>query len=132
MSDTDRLAEIRERAIAAAADLRRLIPEPVDYADLVCAEGFAHGQHYVWTEPEPYAMDAAAKVIDDMLTEIDRLTAENARLTERLAAVKDICSMRNDLSTAADCYYCVHYAHAGGDGKCGDGCSFKWRGEGSE
>ena len=81
-NNTDRLVEIRGKAIAAANDLRILLPEQVDYAGLVCAEGFAHGQHYVWTDPEPYAMDAAAKSIDVLLSEIDRLTAENAEARE--------------------------------------------------
>ena len=56
--------------------LRDMLPPKVDYAKLVCAEGFSHGQHYVWTEPEPYIIDEAA-------TTIETLLAENAELKER-------------------------------------------------
>ncbi|NLE27555.1 MAG: hypothetical protein GX625_19910 [Clostridiaceae bacterium] len=44
--------------------LRDMLPPQVDYAALVCAEGFARGQHYVWTEPEPYVISEAAALID--------------------------------------------------------------------
>ena len=54
--------------------LRDMLPPKVDYADLVCAEGGFHGHTYVWEDPEPYFIEAAAnkleelqRIIDDML-----------------------------------------------------------------
>lgn len=54
--------------------LRDMLPPKVDSADLVCAEGFARGHMYVWEDPEPYFIEAAAdkleqlqKLVDDML-----------------------------------------------------------------
>lgn len=82
MTDNTRLPEIRERAITAATDLRKLLPEQVDYAGLVGAPAWAYWKERVWMEPEPYAIDAAAKSIDELLFEIDRLTAELAALKE--------------------------------------------------
>ena len=58
--------------------LKEMLPPKEDYAELVCAEGWAHGQHYVWTDPEPYQIEAAIDLIES-------LTAENAELREQLA-----------------------------------------------
>lgn len=69
------LDEIEARGDAAAKTLRELLPPKQDYAELVCAESFARGFHYVWTEPEPYAMDEAANVIDKLVAEVRRLRA---------------------------------------------------------
>ena len=48
-----------------------LLPPKIDYADLVCAEGFAHGFHYVWEYPEHYAMDEAVKLIRELMEMIE-------------------------------------------------------------
>ena len=55
--------------------LRDMLPEKVDYADLVCAEGIGHhGYTYVYEDPEPYFIEEAAnkleqlqQLVDDML-----------------------------------------------------------------
>ena len=64
--------------------LREMLPPKVDYASLVCAEGFAHGQHYVWEDPEPYIISDAADLIESLQAE---LAASQRR--ER-AAVEDL------------------------------------------
>ena len=55
-------------------ELRNMLPPKVDYADLVCAEGGFRGYTYVWEDPEPYFIEAAAnkletlqRLVDDML-----------------------------------------------------------------
>lgn len=113
--------EIRERCEEAVKMLRGLLPEKVDYADLVCAEGFARGFNYVWTDPEPYAMDEAANCIEALLT-------ENARLRAELeAAINDMEALAN--READPCDFCDS------KGACHrpDSCpragyrNFKWR-----
>lgn len=56
--------------------LREMLPPQVDYAELVCAEGFAHGQHYVWEDPEPYVISAAADLIEAQVAEIAELRTQ--------------------------------------------------------
>lgn len=56
--------------------LRDSLPPKIDYAELVCAEGFAHGQHYVWDDPLPYLIEQAADLIDSQAAEIARLNDE--------------------------------------------------------
>lgn len=48
--------------------------------------------------------------------------------SRELAALEDIKAMQSDLPYGVGCYYCGHYTPAGGDGKCGEGCDFEWRG----
>lgn len=55
-----------KRCVKAVKDLRELLPPKVDYADLVCAEGFARGYHYVWEDPEPYIIENAANLINEL------------------------------------------------------------------
>ena len=43
------------------------------------------------------------------------------------AAVADIADMEKSLPWGVGCYYCKHYAPAGGDGECGN-CNFEWCG----
>lgn len=110
--------------------LRELLPEKVDYAKLVCAEGFAHGQHHIWEEPEPYAMEAAADAIVALQSELERVRehldergnyidwADKAIISlkaeleqvkaERDAAVKDIESLLRDESPY-ECAICAFY-----------------------
>jgi hypothetical protein len=47
----ERLAEIEARCKNATDELHGILPPQVDYAELVCAEGFSHRIHYVWTDP---------------------------------------------------------------------------------
>lgn len=49
--------------------LREMLPPQVDYAELVCAESWAHGQHYVWEDPEPYIISEAADLIESLLAD---------------------------------------------------------------
>lgn len=53
--------------------LRDMLPEKVDYADLVGAEGFARGCMYVWEDPESYFIEEAADTLE-------KLSAENKQL----------------------------------------------------
>jgi hypothetical protein len=57
--------------------LKNMLPEKVDYADLVCAEGFAHGYTYVYEDPEPY-------FIEEAINTLEKLYAENKRLRNDL------------------------------------------------
>ena len=52
--------------------LRAFLPEKVDYADLVCADPQWHGFCKVWEDPEPYAMEEAANLLESMQKEVDR------------------------------------------------------------
>lgn len=94
------IKEIRARCYEATKNLRAMLPEKVDYAELVCAESFAHGAHFVWTDPEPYMIDAAAELIDDLIAEVERLTKE------RDAAVVSLEKLANRLGER--CSLCVH------------------------
>ena len=58
-------------------DLKSILPEKVDYADLVGAEGFAYGYTYVYEDPEPYFIENAIKTIE-------RLASENKDLRNDL------------------------------------------------
>lgn len=62
---------LKLRCEEAIKTMVSLLPPKVDYAELVCAEGFAHGFHYVWECPEHYAMDEAAKLIRELMEMIE-------------------------------------------------------------
>lgn len=53
--------------------LRELLPPKIDYAELVGAEGCHYGHSYVWEDPEPYVMEAAADFIEILQDENERL-----------------------------------------------------------
>ena len=104
----EQLTEIKERCDKAIKELTSILPEQVDYAELVGAEGFARGFHYVWDSPEPYIIDNAAKLINELsalLTEIERLKANYK-------------AIRNEL-----CLKCGKYREAH-NGAC-DGCRWE-------
>jgi len=90
--------------------LREMLPPQVDYAELVGAEGFARGCHYVWTEPEPYIISEAADLIensqkeekllyqmglsaDDVFTARIEMTESEARIVYRV--LKDLDNLRS-------------------------------------
>jgi len=56
--------------------LRELLPPKIDYAELVGAEGFSYGQHYVWEDPEPYMIESAANLIETLQAENSALRAK--------------------------------------------------------
>ena len=87
--------------------LREMLPPKVDYAELVCAEGFAHGQCYVWDDPEPYIISAAADLIESLQAEVD----ESQRGEQ--AAVEDIMCRDH-------CDVCVSGKEHGGECKKAD------------
>lgn len=77
---------------ALVEELREMLPEKVDYADLVCAEGSAHGSYYVYEDPGDYIVEEAA----------DRLETAGktiARLNSRLSAAS---ALLDDIETASD------------------------------
>lgn len=58
-------------------ELRNMLPPQVDYAELVCSPvPSSYGQHYVWTEPEPYIIEKAADLIESLQADVQRLTDE--------------------------------------------------------
>lgn len=71
-----RLEEIRERAEKAIVELVSLLPEQISYAEYVGANSCYGSGPYIWTDPEPYVMDEAAKLIKELLAEVARLTDE--------------------------------------------------------
>ena len=89
--------------------LRNMLPEKVDYADLICAEGFAHGYEFVYEDPESYFIEEAAnkleqlqQFIDDMLGDhyVDYLefyTNRCRELEEQLGAIKKILREEDEL-----------------------------------
>ncbi len=54
------------------------LPSKVDYAKLVCAEGFAYGHHFVYEDEEGYIIEDVINVLQKELerTEINPLTIE--------------------------------------------------------
>ena len=116
--------------------LLEMLPPKVDYAKLVCAEGFAHGQCYVWDDPEPYIISEAADLIGS-------LTAQLAASQQReRAAVEDLKVMALAMRESEElsegcCFACAYDAQNLPDnvilayGECPgydtDEC-FEWRG----
>lgn len=66
-------------------ELRESLPPKIDYAELVGAEGFAHGAYYVLDDPLPYLMSNAADLIESLQAQI---TASKRR--EQAAVEKSI------------------------------------------
>ena len=104
--------------------LKEMLPPKEDYAELVGAEAWAHGQHYVWTDPEPYQIEAAIDLIESLTAEIGRLTADCKYMSgEMLRANAAMASARldaedaqrreraavEDLYRIAACDACKHY-----------------------
>ena len=58
-------------------ELRNMLPQKVDYADLVCAEGGHHGYLYVWEDPEPYFIEAAANKLEELQRIIDDILGDH-------------------------------------------------------
>ena len=82
--------------------LRESLPPKIDYAELVGAEGFAHGACYVWDDPLPYLMSDAADLLESQQARIAELEAQLAASQRRERAAV------GDLSTYKDCGFCVH------------------------
>jgi len=57
--------------------LRDMLPEKVDYAELVCAEGFAHGSTYVYEDPECYFIEEAANRLEELQRFIDDMMGDH-------------------------------------------------------
>ena len=57
--------------------LRHMLPEKVDYAELVGAEGFAYGYQYVYEDPEPYLMEEAADRLEELQNFIDDMLGDH-------------------------------------------------------
>jgi hypothetical protein len=57
--------------------LRAMLPEKVDYAEVVGAEGFAYGYKYVYTDPEPYLMEEAADKLEELQNFIDDMLGDH-------------------------------------------------------
>ena len=96
----DKLQEIRARCEATVKSLRELLPPQTDYAEMVCAPAWAYGQHYIWEDPEPYAMDNAAKMLEEMLARLAALQAENERLREAQRCRHDVQTFANAMEDA--------------------------------
>ncbi len=103
--------------------LREMLPPKEDYAELVGAEGWAHGQHYVWTDPEPYHIEAAIALIESLQAQLaaEQITSQSLRNAangyklELDAERKKANDARNEL-----CLKCGRY-HEAHNGAC-DGC----------
>ncbi|MPM00572.1 hypothetical protein SDC9_46799 [bioreactor metagenome] len=84
-------------------DLRSLLPPQVDYAELVCAEGFFHGQHYVWTEPEPYIISAAADYIESLQTEVEGMRSNWYKCASNYQQkCKDVAELESKINNLLD------------------------------
>lgn len=57
--------------------LRNMLPKKVDYADLVCAEGFARGYTYVYEDPECYFIEEAADRLEELQRLIDDMMGDH-------------------------------------------------------
>ena len=57
--------------------LRNMLPEKVDYADLVCAEGFAYGNEFVYEDPESYFIEEAANKLEQLQQFIDDIFGDH-------------------------------------------------------
>jgi hypothetical protein len=100
-------------------ELREMLPPKVDYAELVCAEGFAHGQCYVWGDPEPYHISAAIDLIESLQAQL----AESKRRGQ--AAVEQI-EQQMIFDAQKGCEPCEICSNA--DKTPCEECNPKWRG----
>ena len=97
--------------------LREMLPPKEDYAELVGAEGWAHGQHYVWTDPEPYHIEAAIALIESLQAQL----AESRRREKAASSfIAKNCPQCEPVEGGIP--YCSNYNIA-----C-DGCEHIWRG----
>lgn len=84
-------------------ELCEMLPEPVDYADLVGAEGFAHGCCFVYEDPADYVIAEAAKRLESTGKTIAKLNAKLADAKDTLVSVKGYLDMVsegvNDVAT---------------------------------
>jgi len=76
-----------------AGELRQLLPDMVDYADLVGAEGSAQGCHFVYEDPQDYIIDEAAARLDNMGKTIARLNAKLTDVKETLDSIESCLAM---------------------------------------
>ena len=112
-----------------AADALEMADAKLHEQDLRIADLVAH-------------LNAEQAKVARMAAENERLKAENCNMrensvshevykavcVERDVAIADITDMEKSLPWGVGCYYCKHYAPAGGDGECGN-CNFEWRGK---
>lgn len=94
---TDRIAKIQARCEATTKELRKLLPPKVDYAALVGAECHAFGCHYVWEDPEPYVMDNAANLIDELAKELAESQRRERAAVEWADTFAHALRYRNDV-----------------------------------
>ena len=122
--------------------LREMLPPQVDYAKLVCAEGFAHGQCYVWEDPEPYIISEAADLIESLQAQLAASQQETRAAVEDLHKMHSLCmdiggccpECGDQIDTLMDgaCDFCKKSGvncwveTPGDESKC---AAFEWRGE---
>ena len=105
-------------------DLIDILPEPVDYAEMVGAPGWAYGCKYVYEDPEYYLIAEAAKALEKLSDENQQLRNDlimqtalaqngqsvietNKQLTRKFEALlKDFKEFI--LHTDDVCKYCKH------------------------
>ncbi len=59
--------------------LRNMLPDPVDYAELVGSPApSSYGHHFVYEDPEPYIVEEAADLIESLQAQL----AESQRCAE--------------------------------------------------
>lgn len=89
--------------------LREMLPPQEDYAKLVCAEGFACGQYYVWTEPEPYVISEAANLIESLEAQLAE-SQRRERADEFLHKKLGKCAvLRTIYETPESCSNCMEH-----------------------
>jgi len=66
---------------------KRELPEMVDYADLVCAPAFAHGNKFVYEDEYGYMVEDTIKILKNVM-EVDKLYLEKCEEVNRLKADK--------------------------------------------
>ena len=119
-----------------ARELRESLPPKIDYAELVGAEGFAHGACYVWDDPLPYLMSNAADLIESLqaqlaaerikYAELQRYNVDCTKACDRqMVEILELREQSAQLSNARNelCQRCGRYREAH-KGAC-DGCRWK-------
>ena len=80
--------------------LRDMLPEPIDYAEMVGAPGWAYGHMYAYENPEDRLISDAAELLE-------KLYDENQQLTRKFDdLLKDFQEFI--LNTDDACNYCKH------------------------